>query len=90
MLYSIREGGEPMKCTIKCQCGCTVSIDETNAKKISTFNCPVCNQALDSEYIEKIKQCLSFMDECKRVKRKNLASGGIADMTYPFSITFED
>lgn len=86
---STLEGGYYMNCIIKCSCGCSVSLSEKNIHKISNFSCPACNQPLSLEYIEKIKQCITLMDECKKVKHKNTASNGFVDMTSQFNITFE-
>lgn len=77
-----------MKCVIKCECGCSVSFSEQNIKKISAFNCPACGQALSQEYVEKAKQCLQLIGDCKRVKRESTASHGVVDLTAPFAITF--
>lgn len=78
-----------MYCTIKCHCGCSVSLNEKNIKNISGFNCPVCNQILDTEYIDKIKQCQILINECKKVKHKQTTSNGFADASSDFYITFE-
>lgn len=79
-----------MKCVIRCQCDCSVSFDERNMKTLSTFRCPACGQALSQEYINKAKQCLQLIKECKRVKRENTVSRGAVDLTAPFQITFAD
>lgn len=80
-----------MKCTIKCcSCRCSVSIDEHQIKKLSQFNCPVCGQTLNPEYIEKAKQCFQLVYECKHIKRDTVkVVNGIVDATNPFEITFE-
>lgn len=78
-----------MNCNIKCSCGCSVMLTDKNIAKFSAYSCPICGQTLNPAYIEKIRQCKILLDECKNVKRDSAASGGFADMTSPFHITFE-
>lgn len=80
-----------MKCKIMCcDCKCSVFIGEEQIKKLLQFNCPVCGQTLNPEYIEKAKQCFQLVHECKHIKREtNKVVNGIVNATNPFEITFE-
>jgi len=78
-----------MKCTIKCECKCEVTLTDRNIAKLSSFRCPSCNQEIPSAHIEKLKQCFQLMKECERVPRENRSKGIVFDATDPFHITFQ-
>ena len=56
--------------------------------KLSSFACPVCNRHLPIEHIEKVKSCLSLIDECHIVSLPKPSTPGFVDLGHDFSIDF--
>lgn len=78
-----------MKCTIKCSCGCSITLTERQVSELKSFACPICSTVFPEDHVKKIKQCDQLIKECKTVKRTDSAHNGILDLTPLFTVSLE-
>lgn len=77
-----------MNISIKCRCGTQFIVPETQIEKLDYFSCSICKRQIPSKYIDKIKSCLSLIDECHIVYPTKTASNGMVDLGKEFTIDF--
>lgn len=77
-----------MNISISCRCGTHFVVPKNQLKSVSSFSCPICNRHLPTEHIEKIKSCLSLIDECHIVSLPKSSNSGIVDLGHDFTIDF--
>ena len=77
-----------MNLSINCRCGTKLIIPNKRAKTMTSFSCPVCNSSLSAEHLDKVKKCLSLIDDCHLVHAPKNSSSGIVDLGYAFTIDF--
>lgn len=77
-----------MNISISCRCGSQFVIPKNKVSKLSSFSCPVCNRQMPTEHLEKVKKCLTLIDDCHCVHAPKIPSSGIVDLGYEFTINF--